>query len=147
MATDARSPWSPTARRICRALESDLIRRLLLTNAICDRSKGSAGRAATPASWPSAADSWSLAVGGSQTPLDEVRVDLAAAEEGVVQHPQVEGDRGLDAADLELHQRPAHPHDRLVSIAPPRDDLGHQRVIVRWDRGAGVTVGIHAHAG
>src|SRR3989304_2466516 len=43
------------------------------------------------------------------SPLHEVRVDFAAAEEGVVQHQQVEGDGGGDAAHRELRERPRLP--------------------------------------
>ncbi len=57
-------------------------------------------------------------------------------ERRVSQHGTVEGDRGRDATDPELCQRPLHPRDGLVAVPPPGHQFGDQRVIGRQDRRA-----------
>src|SRR5579859_7134641 len=97
------------------------------------------GADATPGSLPDRAQ--------VNAALDEVDVDLAAAEERVVEDREVKRNRCPDAAHLELAERPRHPRDRFVAVAAPRDHLGDQRVVVGRDGVAGKRVGVHPYAG
>jgi hypothetical protein len=68
--------------------------------------------------------------------VDEARVVVALEEARVLEHAQVERDRGLDALHDELLERPAQAVDRLAAVAAPGHELRHHRVVVHRDGGA-----------
>src|SRR6266850_7500833 len=55
-------------------------------------------------------------------------------EGGIVEEPQVEGDRGLDALEDGLAEGPSHPVDGLGPVRPAHDDLGQERIVERRHR-------------
>src|SRR6478752_10263483 len=70
--------------------------------------------------------------------LQPVDVVLAVDELGLLDDLLVQRDGGLDAADHELLERAAQPHQALVAAGTAHDQLGDHRIVERRNRIAGV---------
>src|SRR6266545_1178101 len=79
--------------------------------------------------------------------VDEVRRDLARAEQLARKDLLVRRNVRRDADDRELVERALHPCDGLSAIAAPGDDLRKQRVVIRRHLVALEAVRVDADAG
>ena len=64
------------------------------------------------------------------TPLNEIGINLAAPEKGIVQNLEVKGDGGFDIFHLELAQGSLHPLNSFNPIVSPGYQFGHHRIVV-----------------
>src|SRR5688572_30109280 len=82
-------------------------------------------------------------------PLQQSRHEpgIHAAREKVwlAEHDGVEGQVGCDTAYCSRHDRVVHPPQCRCAVRGMRNDLGHQRVIVRRNRGAGGNMRIYPY--
>ena len=74
--------------------------------------------------------------------LEPVDVVIAVDDIGLRDQRVEEWDRGLDAVDDELAERPLEPHETFVARAGMHDELADQTVIIGWNRVAGIGAGI-----
>ena len=65
--------------------------------------------------------------------LDPLRRVLGGGEVGVLEDGDVGRDRGVDALDAELPQRPQRPGDGDVAVGAPHDELADEVVVVLAD--------------
>ena len=77
----------------------------------------------------------------------EVGVDLALAEQGMLEDLAVEGDGGLDAADDVFAQGAVHDAQGLFPVVGIGDEQGAGRVIVGRELVTGTDVGVQTHTG
>ena len=78
---------------------------------------------------------------------NEICVEVAAHEGGVVEHVGPEGQRGFDAGDLIFLDGAQHAGNGLGAVGPEGDQLGNHRVVVNRDVHALLEAVIDAHAG
>src|SRR5581483_1712122 len=74
------------------------------------------------------------------------RVELRLRDRRIGSQRQMQGLRGLDAADLQLAERAGQARDRRFPALVPDDQLAEQRVIERRDRAAGIEQRIEPYA-
>ena len=79
--------------------------------------------------------------------VEVVGVEVAGDEVGILENTLEQRDRGGDADDLVLLERPSHPPQRDRPVGAPGDQLGDHRVIVDRHLIALVQRGIVANAG
>ena len=58
----------------------------------------------------------------------------------------LEGNRGLDSSDHVFVESPRHAFDTSGATGGGGDDFGDHRIVIRWNRVAGVGVGVDADA-
>ena len=78
--------------------------------------------------------------------LEPVDVVVAVDDGGFAHQRAEQRQRGLDAVDHHLVQRPAQPHQAFAAGLAVDDQLADQRVVIRRDHVALIDRGIDAHA-
>src|SRR5581483_2221396 len=78
--------------------------------------------------------------------LDESATRLRVREIGMREQRAVEADERLDAADLELRERPQHPASRVRAVDVVHGQLRDHRVVQPAHLRAGCDTGVDANA-
>src|SRR5512135_3739788 len=78
--------------------------------------------------------------------LEPVDVVIAVDDVGLGDQRAEQRDRGLDAIDDELSERPLESHQAFVARAGMHDELADQTVIIGWNRIAGISARIDPDA-
>ena len=72
--------------------------------------------------------------------------NLPARKVRIRQNALVQRNGGVNSLDHEHVERAPHPRDGFAAVAAVRDQLGHQRIVVRRNHAIAVGRGIHANA-